>query len=121
MYAASSFGGGALAAKLAAVDVNTIPGRVGQRIRNELVFQSTGGGEKAPAKYRLEITITERVTSTLVNQAGDSAGQIYQLDARFVLRDLADGRYCAARQQLRSGRLRTLQLYLFQRSRQGRR
>ena len=43
-----------------------IPGRVGQRIRNELIFQSTGGGAAQTPTLRLEIAIRESVTSTLV-------------------------------------------------------
>ncbi len=87
MYAASTYGGG-LNQALRSVTVTTIPGRVGQMVRNELVFQSTGGGEAADPKYRLDIVIRERVTSTLVNAQGDSASQIYELTATFRLRDL---------------------------------
>ena len=89
MYAASSFGGAG--SKLAAVKITTIPGRVGQRIRNELAFQSTGGGNAIAPTYKLNVTITEQVTSTLVNAEGDSAGQIYQLDASFQLSDIKTG------------------------------
>ena len=85
MYA-SSYNGG-LSQKLASVKITTIPGRVGQRIRNELKFQTTGGGAQATPKYQLDVTLTERVTSTLVNVEGDSASQIYSLDAKYVLID----------------------------------
>ncbi|MGI9426855.1 MAG: LPS assembly lipoprotein LptE [Hyphomicrobiaceae bacterium] len=86
MYAAS-LNGGTLSNEMAAVSVTTIPGRVGQRIRNELVFQTTGGGHEKAPKYSLDVTLTERVTSTLVNLEGDSASQIYSLDASFSLVD----------------------------------
>ena len=85
MYASTS--NGSLSQKLAAVKITTIPGRVGQRIRNELVFQTTGGGPKAAPKYQLDVTLTERVVSTLVNAEGDSASQIYSLDARYTVID----------------------------------
>ncbi len=89
MYAASTYGG-SLSQKMAAVKVTTIPGRVGQRIRNELVFQATGGGQPAvEQRYQLSIAITERVTSTLVNAQGDSASQIYELDVKFTVSDIA--------------------------------
>jgi len=90
MYANSSVGGSGIVEKLRSVKITNIPGRVGQRIRNELVFQSSGGGELATAKYTLDITITERVTTTLVNVEGDSAGQIYQIDATFKLSNKSD-------------------------------
>jgi LPS-assembly lipoprotein len=76
--------------KLAQVHVTQIPGRVGQRIRNELIFQSTGGGKPLQPAYRLEVAIRESVTSTLVQTDGDALGQIYTLDASFQLIRISD-------------------------------
>lgn len=76
--------------RLAAVDVATIPSRVGQRIRNELIFQSTGGGEAATKEFRLDITIKESIGSTLVKSSGEAVSQIYNLDADFRLVRLSD-------------------------------
>ncbi|HKA64672.1 MAG TPA: hypothetical protein VKD00_02965, partial [Methyloceanibacter sp.] len=45
-------GGSRLGAVMAGVDVTPIPGRVGQRLRNELIFENTGGGAAAPATYK---------------------------------------------------------------------
>lgn len=83
-------GGGVLSEKLAQVEIAPIPGRVGQRLRNELIFETRGGGNPLPPEYRLEIAIRETVTSTLVQRSGDSRGQIYSLDASFRLISLAD-------------------------------
>jgi LPS-assembly lipoprotein len=82
--------GAGVETKLAQVDIATIPGRNGQRIRNELIFKSYGGAA-APAdpRYRLEVAIKESTTTSLVLQDGTSAGQIYQIDARFQLIDIA--------------------------------
>jgi LPS-assembly lipoprotein len=88
MYA-STAGGVSTNEKLAQVDVGIIPGRVGQRIRNELIFQNTGGGTPLPPKYKLEIAIRESLTSTLVRLDGESSGQVYNLDAAFRLIDIA--------------------------------
>jgi LPS-assembly lipoprotein len=79
-------------AKLAQIDTTTIPGRVGQRVRNELIFQNTGGGTPAPPAYRLEIVLRENLTSTLVRKDGESLSQIYSLDANFRLVSIADNR-----------------------------
>lgn len=87
MYASLN-GGPALDAKLAAIDVTTIPGRVGQRVRNQLIFQTTGGGHPAPPVYRLTVAITESITATLVKTTGEAASSIYQLDATFTLVDI---------------------------------
>ena len=67
------------------VDIAPIPGRVGQRLRNELIFGTTGGGYAERPQYKLQIAIRESVTSILVETTGDAEGQLYNLDASFVL------------------------------------
>lgn len=84
-----SLGGNNTEMKMAQVEILPIPGRNGQRIRNELIFASTGGGAPLPPKYRLEIAIKETSTTTLVLQNGTSAGVVFQIDARFQLVDIA--------------------------------
>ncbi|WP_295557383.1 LPS assembly lipoprotein LptE [uncultured Hyphomicrobium sp.] len=77
--------------KLAKVAVSTIPGRVGQQIRNELIFHATGGGgEVVSPEMRLEVAIRESVTSTLVRIDGDSGGQVYNVEAKFQLVRVSD-------------------------------
>lgn len=88
LYASSSLTGGNVNEKLAEIEIAPIPGRVGQRLRNELIFQSTGGGHQAPPVYRLEIVIRESITATLVQLDGDSKGSVYNLDASFRLINL---------------------------------
>lgn len=90
LYADSGSGGGGADEKLAKLDVAPIPGRVGQRIRNELIFQSTGGSLPLPPAYRLEVAIRESITSTLVRLDGDALGNTYNLDANFRLVRIAD-------------------------------
>jgi len=84
LYGTTPSGAG-LQERLAQLDVAAIPGRVGQRIRNELIFQASGGGELAPPVYRLEVSITESVLSTLVKPDGDALSQVYSLQANFKL------------------------------------
>lgn len=88
----SAFAGpqGSVAEQLRAVDVALVPGRVGQAIRNQLIFDETGGREPAPPKYRLEIAMRESVQATLVNVQGTAAANLYQLNADFKLINLAD-------------------------------
>ena len=78
-------GGSRLGAVMAGVDVTPIPGRVGQRLRNELIFENTGGGAAAPATYKLDIVIRESLINELVQISGDAKGEVYQLDATFRL------------------------------------
>lgn len=90
MYGTSAIGGANVSEKLAAVEIAPVPGRVGQRIRNEMVFQTTGGGHPAPPAYRLELVIRESISSTLVKISGDASGSVYNLDADFRLIRIAD-------------------------------
>ena len=91
LYASSSLVGSDVNAKLARMEIAPIPGRVGQRLRNELIFQATGKGTEAlQADYRLEIIITESISATLVQIDGNSSGSIYNLDAAFRLVRLND-------------------------------
>ncbi len=78
--------GARLSEVMAGVDVNPIPGRLGQRIRNELIFENTGGGYAAPTKYKLDIIVKESVTDQLVSTTGEATGQVYQVQATFRLK-----------------------------------
>ena len=78
-------GGSRLAAAMAGVDVTPIPGRVGQRVRNELIFENTGGSGQTGTTYKLDIVIKESLTNELVKISGDAKSQVYELDATFKL------------------------------------
>jgi LPS-assembly lipoprotein len=95
LYASSAVGGSGASERLAAVDVAPIPGRVGQRIRNELIFQATGGGAPLPPEYRLDIAVREYVTATLVQLDGNATGQVYNLDASYKLVRITDKKVVA--------------------------
>jgi LPS-assembly lipoprotein len=75
---------------MAGLEITKIPGRVGQRVRNELIFGVTGGGHPADALYRLDISVRESVSNTLVELTGDIQGQLFNLNAQFDLVRLAD-------------------------------
>lgn len=89
LYGPTASGAG-VQERMKAVDVATIPSRVGQRIRNELIFQNTGGGLPEKPEFRLDITIREGLTSTLVKNTGEALAQLYTLDASFKLVRLSD-------------------------------
>jgi len=79
-----------LAEAMSAVEVKPIPGRVGQKIRNELIFSNTGGGPAPEPRYKLQVVIRESVIDQLVQITGDARGQVLVLDATFKLVDLAN-------------------------------
>lgn len=70
---------------MAEVDIGTIPGRVGLRIRNELIFATTGGGRSAPPRFRLEMAIREWEEDILVRQTGEAQGKLYNLEVTYSL------------------------------------
>ncbi len=91
LYATSSIGGTDVSQKLAEMEVAPIPGRVGQQLRNEMIFQATGGGYAAQnPNYRLEVVLRESISATLVQIDGNSSGSIYNLNASFRLVRLSD-------------------------------
>jgi LPS-assembly lipoprotein len=92
LYGGTAANGTKLSEVMAAVSVDPIPGRVGQKLRNELIFASTGGNYAAPSRYKLDIAIKESVTDQLVQITGDATGQVYQLDASFKLIDAVTGK-----------------------------
>ena len=83
--------GARLSEAMASVDVQPIPGRVGQKVRNELIFSNTGGGYAAETKYRLEIALRKSIVNQLVQISGDAEGQVLVLEAAFKLVNTANG------------------------------
>ena len=67
------------------VDVTPVPGRVGQKVRNELIFEKTGGGGAARTNLPLDIVVKESVTNELVKITGDAKAQVFELHATFKL------------------------------------
>jgi LPS-assembly lipoprotein len=92
LYGGTTAGGAKLGQVMAGVDITPIPGRVGQKLRNELIFTDTGGGYAGSTRYKLDIAIKESVTDQLVQITGNATGQVYQLDATFKLIDAANGK-----------------------------
>jgi LPS-assembly lipoprotein len=90
LYGVLAADGGHVQERMAQVDVAPIPGRVGQRIRNELIFQNTGASEPPPPTHRLEVAIKETRISTLVEPNGSAAGETYLIEASFRIIKISD-------------------------------
>lgn len=81
--------GGNADAKLARVSIESIPGRIGQRIRNEMRFQ-TEDHQNIPPEHKLVVTVSRSLATTLERTDGSSLGQVVNLDAQFKLIRLKD-------------------------------
>jgi LPS-assembly lipoprotein len=90
MYGTSANGGADLVETMKRVQVANIGGRTGQRLRNELLFGTTDGGQQLSPAYRLDVAMRESVRNSLVTGIGSPTGQILQLDAEFRLVRLSD-------------------------------
>lgn len=89
--------GGETAAALAKIDV-VAPGRIGQQIRNDLVFAFSGGaGEPERPRWRLDLTTTDIDTAVAIDQHSNLAqAHIGQVQASWVLTEIATGRTLAS-------------------------
>lgn len=89
--------GGTVHDALAAVDVATIIDRSGQErighyLRNELAFGLDGSGKAPPKRYKLEMTVTERLSAAVVNtQTGRADAAVLIVEAEYTLKPLGDG------------------------------
>lgn len=89
--------GGATTAALHQIDV-VAPGRVGQQIRNDLVFAFSGGeGEPERPRWRLELTTTILDTAVAIDRYSNLAqAHLGQVSASWVLTEIGTGRTLAS-------------------------
>ena len=73
----TAVGGDSVAAEMQAIKVDSIPDRLGHYVENELIFQLNGTGSSPSPKYRLVVTLRERLATPEINtvtgqaEAGD--------------------------------------------------
>jgi LPS-assembly lipoprotein len=92
-------GGSGVGDKMSAVEVTPIVtlssqrlARVGGEVRNELMYQLTGGGAASP-NYRLNIRMSATLLSVIVDiQTARPDMQNYGIDASYTLIDVATGK-----------------------------
>lgn len=89
--------GGRSTAALSAVDVKQITApngtplaRLAVEVRNDLLFNLTGGSAAAPSTHELEIRLTSSLQSVIIDiNTARSDIQNYGIDATYTLKDLA--------------------------------
>jgi LPS-assembly lipoprotein len=74
------------------VEIAKIDGRVGQEIRNDIIFElSGGGGNPAGAPYRLNLEVATSSNSAIIDaQTGLPDNETVSLDVTFKLQNVAD-------------------------------
>lgn len=92
LYGPTAMGGADMAAELRAIAVDPIPDRFGHYLGNELIFQLNGTGTPAPAKYRLLVTLNNRVQTPIIDTVTSraSAATIWA-DANYTVTPAAGG------------------------------
>jgi len=86
LYMATAPGGGALGEELQAIKVEPIPDRLGHYLTNELISQLNGSGSSPSPKYRLVVTLTERMSTPIVNTfTGQAEAAAIGVDAKYQL------------------------------------
>jgi LPS-assembly lipoprotein len=81
------------AAEMAAIDILPMDGRVGLKIRNDLIFALNGGGTPAPPRYRLDIDVQVIAAQVAIVDPFTSRPQLQTagVDASYVLVDIGKG------------------------------
>jgi LPS-assembly lipoprotein len=76
------------------VEIAPIEGRVGQQLRNDIIFELSGGaGNPKGAPYKLDLTVaTGNYTANIDPTSGLSQAETVTLDVTYRLRDVANGR-----------------------------
>lgn len=80
--------------RLGAIAFSEPSTRVGQQVRNQLVFLTSGGaGEPAKADYEVELTVTSVETNILLDQstAAPSPGRVV-VTANYTIKQTSDGK-----------------------------
>ena len=95
MYADRSLTGGTgpnLREAMRDVEIAKIDGRVGQEIRNDIIFELSGGeGNPSGAPFRLNLQIATNSSSAIVNaQTGLPENETVSIDVTYKLQNVAD-------------------------------
>lgn len=91
--------------ELAAVEIAPIPDRVGQLVRNDLIYHMRGSETGGTADYRLDVRLIESISELAVERTGFATRSNLRLAAVYSLVDLGTGR------QLVNGRSRAISSY----------
>ena len=84
--------GEALVHELRAIKVEPVPDRLGHYLANELIFALNGTGSNPPPKYRLQIKVSQRVQSPIIDSvSGRATAGTVLVDADYTLVPIGGG------------------------------
>lgn len=77
--------GGTVAQMLRSITIEPVDTRVGQVVRNRLMFYLTGGGEPADPQYRMRLRVTSSETALGITRKGSAAAYSVTVTASYTL------------------------------------
>src|SRR5271166_1486420 len=85
-------GGVSVATEMRAIKIEPIPDRLGHYVENELIFALNGTGSSPAPKYRLIVTLHERLATPVINTVtGQAEAGDVNVDADYLLLPIAGG------------------------------
>jgi LPS-assembly lipoprotein len=88
----TSVDGDSLSSELQAIKVEPIPDRLGHYVANELIFALNGTGSSPTPKYRLVVTLHERMSTPVINTVtGQAEAGDVNVDADYKVLPIAGG------------------------------
>lgn len=86
MYGQFAEGGPGLQSELQAIAIEPIPDRIGHYLGDDLIFDLNGTGSTVTPKYRLFVTLSERVQTPLIDTvSGRASSATVVIDANYRL------------------------------------
>ncbi len=79
-----------LQSQLASISIENPKDRLHQQVRNRLLYLLGASDDAIAARYRLEVKLSEKESSILVQRSSRTDRMVYNLKAEFKLFDLAD-------------------------------
>jgi LPS-assembly lipoprotein len=100
LYGDRTVTGSGIGDKLSSVAVHPIEAPKGSRLsrvsvelRNQLIYEVTGGGQPAATNYRLDVRLNSRTTQVIVDiKTSRPDVQNYGIDASYTLTDITSGK-----------------------------
>lgn len=87
------YSGVALTEELKAIAVQPIDDRIGHHLGNELSFALNGSGSVGPEKYKLIVTLSQRVQTPIIDTvSGRASAASLLIDAEYRLLETGSGR-----------------------------